>query len=374
MRQNKIRSSNFELLRVVAMYMIIIFHIVWHTVNIQLTDLDSISYFNNGFFNNPSFFKKLFIINAINPFGITGNAIFILISGYFMVERKSIDLAKISKKLLLNLLFAVIILVMSSTVTHLFMPQLFIEPISITDINNQYWFIGYYLLIIVLASLFLNQYLNSFTKKQYVSFLFVIFSIVTFAFTGLLMENLTNTLRTLIAGIFLYSLGGYIKKYNPFNKIRTSALIFVWVIIYILIFISYYNITFFNIEKYMLDQPSKDFMQNILNDFRDYSFLVIVLGVSIFELFRRLTIRSSKIIYYLGSATITIYLLHDNPFFYSIWNTQDWITVLYYHPIVFIGKLLLWGLFVFVLGVIAHSIYLGIGKLCIHFKKIVFVT
>ena len=46
---------------------------------------------------------------AIMPFGLIGNALFILISGYFMVQKgKSIDLVKISRKLLMQLGFAAV--------------------------------------------------------------------------------------------------------------------------------------------------------------------------------------------------------------------------------------------------------------------------
>ena len=115
----KQRNSNIELLRLIAMFMIVIFHIVDHCVIIQLTDTDSIARLNNGLFNYPFFYKKLFILNSIMPLGKAGNAIFLIISGYFMILKgKEINLFNISKKLLLQLGFAAIMLVLASTATY----------------------------------------------------------------------------------------------------------------------------------------------------------------------------------------------------------------------------------------------------------------
>ena len=84
----KYRSSNMELLRICAMLMIILFHIVRHCVSIQLTDGGSIARWGNGLFNYPAFYRKLLILVSIMPLGIIANAIFILISGYFMINKK----------------------------------------------------------------------------------------------------------------------------------------------------------------------------------------------------------------------------------------------------------------------------------------------
>lgn len=83
----KKRNSNIEILRIVAMYMIIIFHIVCHCVVVQLTNPGSLGRSSAGCFDYPVFYPRLMILNCIMTFGIIGNAIFMLISGYFMVDR-----------------------------------------------------------------------------------------------------------------------------------------------------------------------------------------------------------------------------------------------------------------------------------------------
>ena len=100
-----------ELLRICAMLMIILFHIVRHCVSIQLTDGGSIARWGNGLFNYPAFYRKLLILVSIMPLGIIANAIFILISGYFMINKKQVDIIGIARKLLPQLVSTTVLLV-----------------------------------------------------------------------------------------------------------------------------------------------------------------------------------------------------------------------------------------------------------------------
>lgn len=78
------RNSNMELLRICAMLMIVAYHIYIHCITCQLTDLQSIQERGNGWFCTPNFSKRLCILALIAPWGQIGNAIFLIISGYFM--------------------------------------------------------------------------------------------------------------------------------------------------------------------------------------------------------------------------------------------------------------------------------------------------
>ena len=95
MKNKKIRLTNIEILRIIAMLMIVIYHIACHCINVQLNGGDSIIKIGSNLFNNPFFYKKLFILNCIMTWGTIGNALFLLISGYFMVNsKKEIDINK----------------------------------------------------------------------------------------------------------------------------------------------------------------------------------------------------------------------------------------------------------------------------------------
>lgn len=202
------RSSNIELLRIAAMLMIILYHIVFHCVNIQLTDINSIHRMDNGLFNHPLFYKKLIILNTMNTFGIIGNVIFILISGYFMVEKgKDIDLIKISKKLLLQLGYASVVLTIASTICFWMKRGTFFNLVNIQTFNSMSWFVGYYYAVILIAVLFLNDFLAKLDDRKYIAFLIASFAFIQFGWTGSLADGLTQDLRTLLNGVFLYALG-----------------------------------------------------------------------------------------------------------------------------------------------------------------------
>lgn len=84
--EKRMRSSNIELLRIVAMFMIIMYHIAIHVVRVQITNQSAIGE-AAAFFNRPVFIPRILLVNVAMTFGIVSNAIFILISGYFMANR-----------------------------------------------------------------------------------------------------------------------------------------------------------------------------------------------------------------------------------------------------------------------------------------------
>ena len=75
MESGKVRSSNFELLRIAAMLMIVMFHIFLHWPKAQLTDMNSINFFGNGLFNHPEFYPQLWLGFCLHPKITTRKAI-----------------------------------------------------------------------------------------------------------------------------------------------------------------------------------------------------------------------------------------------------------------------------------------------------------
>ena len=221
-KNKKIRSTNIEILRIIAMLMIVIYHIVYHCINVQLNGGDSIIKISSTLFNNPVFYKKLFMLNGIMTWGLIGNSLFLLISGYFMINsKKEIDINKIAKKLLLQLGFASITLVLFSTFIYkIHITEKYIALIDISSFNTMAWFVGYYFLVILIAYLFLNKYLKKLTKKRYITFLIIVFALTQFDWINKIVNGLSYELFTLLSGLFFYSLGGYLNKYNPFKKVK----------------------------------------------------------------------------------------------------------------------------------------------------------
>lgn len=357
----KKRSSNLELLRIVAMLMIIAFHIYWHCVSGQLTDPDSMERMGNGLFSVPLFYKKLLLLTVFSSFGRAANVVFMTLTGYFMVAKgREIRLIPIAKKLLLEQGYAAVLLLITSLLVFRRNPDSCTTLTEINLFNSMSWYVGYYFLVMLLARLFLNRYLEKLERKQYRLFLFALLCMTQFKWIIKLLNGVTGNLVILVTGVFLYSLGGYIRRYQPFARVRTWAIFGVIAGIYALLFLSTYAGVQDRIQDYYREASTDPFIQYIPN-VGDNSIVAILLGLSLFELFRRIKMPCCRGINYLGGATFMIYLFHDNSFFYSLWDKQDWITLLCMHPIGFLLRYGIWTVRTFVYGLIA---YLGYRLLC----------
>jgi len=349
----KERSSNIELLRIVAMIMIIIYHIWCHCISVQLSN-------DTLYFIEPHFYKRLILFDIISPFGQIANALFIIISGYFMVERKNINLSKIAKKLVDQSLYATVVLITISTIVYRLYDLSSISLIDLNFFNDGSWFIGYYFAVMVSGYLFLNKFLNSLNRKKYSNYLVVLFAITQFCYTAGLINGLSGSLLLLTTGIMLYSLGGFIKKYNPFKKMKTLSFVMCILIIFVFIILSNYNLTSTIINTNYLENNNA-FAQRILK-FENNYFVPIVIAVCIFELFKRMQIPNNKVINYLGGSTLMIYIIHDNVFMYSVWKNIDWINLLSTNYWIFMYNYMILVLALFDAGLVIFILYKYIKK------------
>lgn len=360
----KQRRSNLELLRIVAMLMIIAFHIYWHCVYGQLTDPDSMERMGNGLFSVPLFYKKLLLLTVFSSFGRAANVVFMTLTGYFMVAKgREIRLIPIAKKLLLEQGYAAVLLLITSLLVFRRNPDSCTTLTEINLFNSMSWYVGYYFLVMLLARLCLNRYLEKLERKQYRLFLFALLCMTQFKWIIKLLNGVTGNLVILVTGVFLYSLGGYIRRYQPFARVRTWAIFGVIAGIYALLFLSTYAGVQDRIQDYYREASTDPFIQYIPN-VGDNSIVAILLGLSLFELFRRIKMPCCRGINYLGGATFMIYLFHDNSFFYSLWDKQDWITLLCMHPIGFLLRYGIWTVRTFVYGFIAYLGYRLLCRLC----------
>nr|MCR5580600.1 acyltransferase family protein [Pseudobutyrivibrio sp.] len=301
------RSSNIELLRIIAMFMIIIYHIIIHCVNVQLVNVSSIEALENGWFNNPLYYRQLLYLSLCMPLGLVGNSIFIMISGYFLVD-KDVDILKVSKKLLSQLLFAAVALVLiSAAFIHnnedITSVQYLFSYIKIQYFNKMSWFVGYYFIIMLVAYMFLNKFLAKLDYKKYLSFLLAILAVSQLSWSGSLLDDLASGLRTVMVGVFFYAFGGFIKKYNPFARVRGYVFFLIIALTNLIIGISYHNNVLGKIESYYFNlaeaeldpaaMTDMDFIQSIPK-FQNYSIVVVILGICLFEIFRRIKLPTIK--------------------------------------------------------------------------------
>ncbi len=355
------RTSNFELLRIVALLIIIASHIHGHCINIQLQG----NYYSD-IFGHPLFYSELGILAIIAPMGVIGNAIFILISGYFMASKpaENINLIASAKKLLTQLFYAIILLTAGSLAIVAYDTlqggQNSSLIVDLQELKVIAWFPGYYFLILLIARLFLNKYLQSLDKNKYITLLVSLFSLTQFMWTVKVIQGLGYGFDTLITGLLLYSLGGYIRQYNPFDKIRSWVLVIVILGSNLAFYISFYLMT---IKSIGVNNVQEDNFVQTIPDYTNYSLPVLMIGLCLFELFRRLPSFYNKTINWVGSATFMIYLLHDTALFQGIWKKQAWLPLLQESVLKCIITLIIYVVATFIVGVVAYLIYALLFKI-----------
>ena len=357
------RESNLELLRIFSLLMIILHHLIYHCFYPQLTDPVFIDHFANDLFTAPIFSKRLLIPEFIVPFGKIGVIIFMMISGYFLIVKEGkIDLKKSAVKLISQVLFAACFLMITASVLYAFGSgdrKLYLVPASISWFNSEWWFTGYYFLIVTIGAVCLNKTLNRLSKETYLALILVMFAILSFQFSGSLIDNFSTGIRVFLAGLLGYMWGGYCRRFDPLKDLRLRTFFVLVLMLFAVIGLSYYNAAMDHIHSYFESGSPYTFHQiAYASAYPEYSIIPLSLSVIIFELFRRIRINTSRIINTTAAASFIVYLIHDNPFVRNYWcYADDWISLIRNNVILFPVKLLGRAVLIYLMGFIIYLLY-----------------
>lgn len=199
--KESVRESNFELMRIVSMFLIVLFHtLAYSNFAAQAT---------GGMKLLLTFIKALTLVHVNS---------FILISGYFQCKGK-LKLGKVMTLVNATWFYKVVILLLC-----LGFGWLAVRPDNTEILRTLlpldygiYWFIGNYI-VLYLISPILNIIINHTEKKQLrnvIAILFLIVSVLSLV-TGDMFYN-NNYGRSLTTFILLYFIGGYLRNY-PIDK------------------------------------------------------------------------------------------------------------------------------------------------------------
>lgn len=365
----KTRNSSIELLRILAMVMVIAYHIFFHCIKIQLTDPTSIAQLGNYWYCQPVFAKRLGILALISPMGQVGNAIFLIISGYFMAHKQSIDLGKISKKLLLQMGFSTLVLGFASIVLYRSECGKHLTLIDFNAFNWMSWYAGYYFLVMVLAQLFLNKLLARWDRKTYFMCTITLFALVQLSWSASLIDNI-GVGQTLAIGVFFYMLGGYIKRFDPFRSVKTWVIPAVLIVLNLFVLANYYICTAAKIIAYNPDGGAL-FTPDIPLYVWPRQLIPILMSIALFELFRRITIPTNRIINFIAASTFMVYLLHDSKLFYALWSWENWVSLLHNALGQFAVRYIICTLASFAAGLVCYCLYVLASKVIAFSKPLI---
>ncbi len=298
----KERNSNFELMRIISMIFIILWHILSHGHIIE----------NCG---NPQlkiFFKFIWflIIVHVNSF--------VLLMGFF--QSKSIfRLSKLLNLVLQVIFFCVVLLLISIKLN-------WIEDYNIITIFNYsipssvsyYWFINTYIIVYMLSD-HINVIIDKLSRKQFKRMIIVslIVLVIIPYITG--FRTLYNDGYTFFNFIILYLIGAYIRRYPiketyHFNKLSINGYRLLLLGIIFSMALSNYLIWMFADSNLFIGSFIGEISKRILASQNNYSTpFAIIQSVAYFELFRSFKLKS-KIINYISSFVFGIYLFHEFPY------------------------------------------------------------
>lgn len=298
----KERKANFELLRIISMLLIVIYH---------YSDWGGIMYIETSPINR-------LIGDFINIGGKLGVNLFVLISGYFLINSK-FKLKKLIKVIFevwfYSVAIAIICLVFKigdlgkGTILRSLMPISY----------NMYWFASAYIAMYLLSP-FINKLLNNINRENYKMLIIVLGIILSVIPTFIPYANICTS--DLVWFIYMYIIAAYIQKYNIEFTSKHRNYLYITIIIAICMF--GVSAICFKLRNVI---PVVSRFEAYLNSMN--SFTMLLMSVSMFMYFRNINIKSNKLIDFFAKSSFAVYLIHINAvlrvyLFKEILKVQDY--------------------------------------------------
>lgn len=286
------RESNLELLKIIAMFGIVLCHI-YSTFSVAL-DNDGVAFFDKFSFS----VIQYFIFQIFITLGYFSNLIFLVCSSFFLLEDMTLKLKKVfilwTKTFLVSVIFLLIYYLLGIKLENEVIINSFL-PIS--KENN--WYITAYLVLYIIHP-FINMIINNINKKQHFAISLILF-IVYFVFDFLFVEKAFYK-NDLIVFISVYFIVAYLKKHTFSNntKIYKFLLFGTSIIFYGCIFINF-AIFPINIKWHVLNNP-----------------ILLIMSISLVFICANAKLNNNKLINRISSYSLLVYLIHDNIIFKEI--------------------------------------------------------
>jgi len=312
------RTSNFELMRIALIFMILCLHYLGHGGAIDNLTLSNFNFYT-------AYFEECLCLIAVNCF--------ILIAGYYQMNFKT--------RKLFNLWGQVFFY--STTISIIFWFLKF-EPITIKEvirtffplIMGRWWFFSVYV-VLYLLSPFINIILNNIDKKLHLKLLGILlfFNVILTSLNSTYFNNSGSDIESFI---LLYCLGSYIRKYDipQINYFLVYLLSSVLLLLCMIIF-----------KNYNINHIDRLFSYNFI--------LTEISSLSLFLSFRKIQIQST-LINKVASAVFGIYLISDHPYVRYYLYSKILFTQNYYFSSLFIPHMIVSVFFIFIVCLFVETI------------------
>ncbi|MCD2256633.1 acyltransferase [Lactobacillus sp. CC-MHH1034] len=299
----KKRSSNFELLRIISMFMIILGHYALGS---------------NWYFKPHIYFKRE-IVEFLWIGGRLGVILFTLISGYFLAT------GKFKWKSLLNnwlevifysWLFMIVIKASGTSLIHMTNMDILKNVFPVTfGVAN--WYATAYI-ILYLLSPFINKLIHSLTKHQYRMLLGILIFFISICGVFLSSPAVGSNGYDVTSLFVIYLIGGYIRLFpEDFTQAHLKRYIWVFIGALIIGFLSVLMVDYINFHATGYFKNKYRYLYFLDGN----SPIQLVAGTSLFLTFKFLPLNHSKVINSLASTMFGVYLMHSNYFIVGpLWN------------------------------------------------------
>ncbi len=334
---DKVRQSNYELMRITSMFFIVLWHILLHTEILNNS---------TGLLKQGSLILYLLLMVHTNSF--------MLLSGYFQYNKKN-KAKKIFGLIGHTWFYNVIFMIIGLSIwNHSYDKLTILRVTSVLNIGG-YWYITGHVLLMICSQI-INKYINNSTKEEHKKVLiifFIIFSIIPYITRN---GAIANDGRSLIQFIFMYLIGAYLGKYpieksyhfknNSINKNR---------LIYVSLFFSFMIINYLILQ---FGYSLKNYNGAIINDiYQTISYsrdsfanpFIILSTICYFLLFGTLNFKS-KIINRISSLTLGIYLVHENPVVVNFLYKTIIPSVNYNDTLLLLFKFIIYSIILFIIS------------------------
>lgn len=292
------RNSSIELLRIISMVMIMFHHFAYH---------------GNFEWNYNEITIPHLWYNYILMGGKVGVNIFVLISGFFLIENTE---RLFQPKKLLKFWGQV---VFYSITTYFLSIVLQINNFDIKQIIKicfpitypGWWFASTYFMLYLIHP-FLNKLLHDLNKNvyQYLILLLVLcWSIIPTLTTQLFESN------SLLWFITLYVIAGYAKIYGFNERLKSKHYFFLFLIVLVCSYL-------ISVSFLVLGTKRNELAVHAIDFFGMERFPILLMALFLFMTFAKLKIKYNKWINVIASATFGVYLIHDSSYirYYIWWN------------------------------------------------------
>lgn len=279
---NSDRKSNFELLRIIAMLMIV-FHHVDLVIPNWSTNIN---------------FTKIFVVFSLGSLGKAGVDLFALITGYFMYNK--VIKAKRFFRVWLDVDFyswltLITLLILGVTISFKDIVK-FIFPV----VFSLRWYATAYLILYLLLP-FVNLIIRRINPYQFSYLLLILLLVLSIMPT--IKQNVAYSDLAWI--MFVYLIGAFISKYNKQIKNKSSTkieLLFLFGSLFLII-LSIVCVHFVTRNTgYFKNNEGYFFYQN-------YSILVLIFSICLFMLFDNINLKSN-VINSISKLMFGVYLSH----------------------------------------------------------------